>query len=92
MTGSSDAVLRRMSELTRATSREQRRPGASYEIDHREYLGLHRIRARLLRGARLSEREQRALGRLMHQLLEPQEPCRGVVRKPLAVFAEPPPR
>jgi hypothetical protein len=65
--------------------RSHRAPGGAYALTHREYLGLHRIRARLLRGPRLSEAEQRALGRLMHRLIEPPEPCYGAVRKPLVI-------
>jgi hypothetical protein len=88
-TGSSDAVLRRMRELTRAAWREERRPGGSYELTEREMLGLRQIQPRL-RGPRLGEREQLALARMMGRLLDKPEPVYGLIRKPLAVIAEPP--
>jgi hypothetical protein len=90
-TRSSDAVLRRMREATRDAWREERRPGGSYELTARELIGLRQICARL-RGKRLGEREQFALARMMCRLLDKPEPVYGLIRKPLAVFAELPQR
>jgi len=89
--GSRDVVLRRMRDLSRDAWREERRPGGSYELTARELLRLRQICARL-RGKRLGEREQFALARMMCRLLDKPEPVCGLIRKPLAVFAEPPPR
>jgi hypothetical protein len=102
-TGLSETVLRRMAESTRGAWREERRPGGSYDLTHKELLGLQQICARLCRGPRIGEREQASLGRMLHRLLNAaphrggyqvpwHEPVYGLIRKRLAVISEPPQR